>query len=48
MWGVFENGVIIMDDIDLYLGSRDNGSIPDYWVSSYRFLMVLRKEKLVY
>lgn len=23
---IFENGVIIMDDIDLYLGSRDNGS----------------------
>lgn len=43
---VFENGVIIMDDIDLYLGSRDNGSYTRLLGQFLSFFDGVKKRKI--
>lgn len=43
---IFENGVIIMDDIDLYLGSRDNGSYTRLLGEFLSFFDGVKKRKI--
>jgi hypothetical protein len=43
---IFENGVIIMDDIDLYLGSRDNGSYTRLLGQFLSFFDGVKKRKI--
>jgi SpoVK/Ycf46/Vps4 family AAA+-type ATPase len=43
---IFENGVIIMDDIDLYLGSRDNGSYTRLLGQFLSFFDGIKKRKI--
>jgi hypothetical protein len=43
---IFERGVIIMDDIDLYLGSRDNGSYTRLLGQFLSFFDGVRKRKI--
>lgn len=43
---IFENGVIIMDDIDLYLGSRDNGSYTKLLGQFLSFFDGVKKRKI--
>jgi hypothetical protein len=43
---IFENAVIIMDDIDLYLGSRDNGSYTRLLGQFLSFFDGVKKRKI--
>ena len=43
---IFESGVIIMDDIDLYLGSRDNGSYTRLLGQFLSFFDGVKKRKI--
>lgn len=43
---IFENGVIIMDDIDLYIGSRDNGSYTRLLGQFLSFFDGVKKRKI--
>jgi hypothetical protein len=43
---IFENGVIIMDDIDLYLGSRENGSYTRLLGQFLSFFDGVKKRKI--
>jgi SpoVK/Ycf46/Vps4 family AAA+-type ATPase len=43
---IFENGVIIMDDIDLYLGTRDNGSYTRLLGQFLSFFDGVKKRKI--
>lgn len=43
---IFDNGVIIMDDIDLYLGSRDNGSYTKLLGEFLSFFDGVKKRKI--
>lgn len=43
---IFDNGVIIMDDIDLYLGSRDNGSYTRLLGQFLSFFDGVKKRKI--
>jgi len=43
---IFQNGVIIMDDIDLYLGSRDNGSYTRLLGQFLSFFDGVKKRKI--
>lgn len=43
---IFENAVIIMDDIDLYLGSRDNGSYTRMLGQFLSFFDGVKKRKI--
>jgi hypothetical protein len=43
---IFERGVIIMDDIDLYLGSRDNGSYTRLLGEFLSFFDGVKKRKI--
>jgi hypothetical protein len=43
---IFENSVIIMDDIDLYLGSRDNGSYTRMLGQFLSFFDGVKKRKI--
>jgi SpoVK/Ycf46/Vps4 family AAA+-type ATPase len=43
---IFKNGVIIMDDIDLYLGSRDNGSYTKLLGQFLSFFDGVKKRKI--
>lgn len=43
---IFEKGVIIMDDIDLYLGSRDNGSYTKLLGEFLSFFDGVKKRKI--
>lgn len=43
---IFENGVIIMDDIDLYLGSRENGSYTTLLGQFLSFFDGVKKRKI--
>lgn len=43
---IFENAVIIMDDIDLYLGSRDNGSYTRLLGQFLAFFDGVKKRKI--
>jgi hypothetical protein len=43
---IFENSVIIMDDIDLYLGSRDNGSYTRLLGQFLAFFDGVKKRKI--
>jgi SpoVK/Ycf46/Vps4 family AAA+-type ATPase len=43
---IFENGVIVMDDIDLYLGSRDNGSYTRLLGQFLSFFDGVKKRKI--
>ena len=43
---IFEKGVIIMDDIDLYLGSRDNGSYTRLLGQFLSFFDGVKKRKI--
>ncbi len=43
---IFERGVIIMDDIDLYLGSRDNGSYTKLLGEFLSFFDGVKKRKI--
>ena len=43
---IFENGVIIMDDIDLFLGSRDNGSYTRLLGNFLSFFDGVKKRKI--
>ena len=43
---IFSNGVIIMDDIDLYLGSRDNGSYTKLLGQFLSFFDGVKKRKI--
>jgi hypothetical protein len=43
---IFEHGVIIMDDIDLYLGSRDNGSYTRLLGQFLSFFDGVKKRKI--
>mgnify|MGYP003419458155 CR=1 FL=1 len=43
---IFKNGVIIMDDIDLYLGSRDNGSYTRLLGQFLSFFDGVKKRKI--
>lgn len=43
---IFESGVIIMDDIDLYLGSRDNGSYTRLLGQFLSFFDGIKKRKI--
>jgi len=43
---IFEGGVIIMDDIDLYLGSRDRGSYTNLLGQFLSFFDGVRKRKI--
>lgn len=43
---IFENSVIIMDDIDLYLGSRDNGSYTRLLGEFLSFFDGVKKRKI--
>lgn len=43
---IFDNGVIIMDDIDLYLGSRDNGTYTRLLGEFLSFFDGVKKRKI--
>ena len=43
---IFEHGVIVMDDIDLYLGSRDNGSYTRLLGQFLSFFDGVKKRKI--
>ena len=43
---IFDNGVIIMDDIDLYIGSRDNGSYTRLLGQFLSFFDGVKKRKI--
>jgi hypothetical protein len=43
---IFDNGVIVMDDIDLYLGSRDNGSYTRLLGQFLSFFDGVKKRKI--
>lgn len=43
---IFTNGVIVMDDIDLYLGSRDNGSYTQLLGQFLSFFDGVKKRKI--